>query len=249
MALYEPVQQLSGGLAYQLPTNPAFSATSWVTLDSDVVKVRPGEKPEVRGTIRVPYSASGSHTVIVMVEPRPPEITSGIGFKIRYAVRLSIRVERAGLRPSAQLSDFAVVANEQGEPEIQARFLNDSPLDYLASGEVAIRDKDRRLVERVTLRTESGHTAGTDATRIYPGAEVLFKEKQIDHRCQGSIRYKFSSATVRVARFCVLKRQRLSLDSSPQRSGGRAALAVSPTWEHQPGLGKENADLSKWKTY
>ncbi len=245
LALYEPVQQLSGGLAYQLPTNPAFSATSWVTLDSDVVKVRPGEKPEVRGTIRVPYSASGSHTVIVMVEPRPPEITSGIGFKIRYAVRLSIRVERAGLRPSAQLSDFAVVANEQGEPEIQARFLNDSPLDYLASGEVAIRDKDRRLVERVTLRTESGHTAGTDATRIYPGAEVLFKG-EIDrpllpgeYSLQIFFRYGESGQ--------ILRTETLTVEPGQFTYKGLAegaALAVSPTQaEHQLRAGERKTQI------
>lgn len=174
LTLYEPVQQLSGGLVYQLPTNPAFSATSWVTLDNSTVRVLPDAESKVTGTIRVPFSASGSHTVIVMVEPRPPEITSGIGFQIRYAVRLSIRVDRAGARPTAEMPLLEVKPDSQGAPQIVARIKNTSALDYLTSGEVVIRDQDRRLVERVTLRTPAGSSAGTDTTRVYPGAEVEF---------------------------------------------------------------------------
>lgn len=174
LALYEPVQQLNGGLVYQLPTNPAFSATSWVTLDNNTVRVLPDAESKVTGTVRVPFSASGSHTVIVMVEPRPPEIKSGIGFQIRYAVRLSIRVDRAGVRPTAEMPLLEVRPDEQGAPKIVARIKNTSALDYLMSGEVVIRDQERRLVERVTLRTPAGSSAGTDATRVYPGAEVEF---------------------------------------------------------------------------
>lgn len=174
LTLYEPVQQLSGNLIYQLPINPTFSATSWVTLDNNTVRVLPDAESKVTGTIRVPFSASGSHTVIVMVEPRPPEITSGIGFQVRYAVRLSIRVERAGVRPTAEMTSLTVGPDQQGAPQITARFQNTSTLDYLVSGEVAIRDQDRRLVERITLRTAAGASAGTDATRVYPGAEVEF---------------------------------------------------------------------------
>ncbi len=174
LTFYEPVQQLSGSLIYQLPTNPAFSATSWVTLDNHTVRVLPDAESKVTGTIRVPFSASGSHTVIVMVEPRPPEISSGIGFQVRYAVRLSIRVEKAGVRPTAEMNSLDVGPDQQGAPQIVARFQNTSALDYLVSGEVTIRDQDRRLVERITLRTPAGASSGTDTTRVYPGAEVQF---------------------------------------------------------------------------
>lgn len=174
LTLYEPVQQLNGGLVYQLPTNPAFSATSWVALDSNTVRVLPDAESKVTGTIRIPFSASGSHTVIVMVEPRPPEIKSGIGFQVRYAVRLSIRVEKAGLRPTAEVTMLEVGPDNQGAPQIVARIKNTSALDFLVSGELAIRDQERRLVERITLRTPSGSSSGTDATRVYPGAEVEY---------------------------------------------------------------------------
>lgn len=172
LTLYEPVQQLSGGLVYQLPANPAFSATSWVSLERNVVQVLPGAETRVKGRVTVPFSASGSHTVIVMVEPRPPEITSGIGFQIRYAVRLSIRVERPGLRQTAELDEFELRAGDQGQPIIRAVVRNTSPWDYLVEGEVTIRDTERRLVERIALVSPAG--ASYQTTRIYPGARVEF---------------------------------------------------------------------------
>lgn len=49
---------------------------------------------------------------------------------------------------------------------------NPTELAYGAYGEVTVRDENRRLVERVVLRT----AAGRQGTRIYPGAEVQFKE-------------------------------------------------------------------------
>ncbi|HBN96011.1 MAG TPA: hypothetical protein DDZ66_06905 [Firmicutes bacterium] len=174
LVLYEPVQQLSGGLTYQLPVNPGFSATSWVTFDNDSIRVLPGQDTRVTGTVRVPFSASGSHTVVMMVESRPPDDPSGFTFRVRYAVRLRILVERAGIRPTAELNSLEIGPDQQGAPRITARFQNTSALDYLVSGEVTIRDQDRRLVERVTLRTPAGSSTGTDTTRVYPGAEVEF---------------------------------------------------------------------------
>lgn len=174
LVLYEPIQQLNGGLMYQLPVNPGFSATSWVTFEESTIRVRPGQESKATGVVRVPFSASGSHTVVVMVESRPPEDPTGFTFKVRYAVRLRIVVERAGVRPTAELNLLEVRPGEKGEPLIAARFHNTSALDYLVSGEVTIRDQDRRLVERITLRTPTGSSAGTDSTRVYPGAEVEF---------------------------------------------------------------------------
>ncbi len=174
LVLYEPVQQLNGGLMYQLPVNPAFSATSWVSFEDNLIRVRPGQESRVSGAVRVPFSASGSHTVVVMVESRPPDEPSGFAFRVRYAVRLRIVVERAGLRPTAELNSLVIGPGERGEPRIAARFHNTSALDYLVSGEVTIRDQDRRLVERVTLRTLAGSSGGSDTTRVYPGAEVEY---------------------------------------------------------------------------
>jgi len=174
LTLYEPVQLLSGGLVYKLPENQAFSATSWVTLDNYTVRVYPDQESKVAGRVRVPFSASGSHTVIIMVEPRPPEMSSGITFQVRYAVRLSIRVERPGLRQTAELEEFSLEPGDNGQPIVRAVVKNTSAWDYLVEGEVTVRDAERRLVERITLVSPAASNAETQATRLYPGARVEF---------------------------------------------------------------------------
>jgi len=174
LTLYEPVQQLSGALAYQLPENPAFSATSWVNLERNVVRVYPDEEAKVTGRVTVPFSASGSHTVIIMVEPRPPEITAGISLQVRYAVRLSIRVERPGQRQVADLDEFSLQPGDRGQPVVRTVLKNPSPWDYLVEGEATIRDADGRLVERIALVSPATRGSEQQALRLYPGARVEF---------------------------------------------------------------------------
>ena len=174
LTLYRPIQLRNGSLAYAIPEEGELTAADWVELDRTSVRVFPGEEQRIQGLVRIPFSAGGSYTVVIMVEPRIPQRQQGIAFQVRYAVRLNMRVDRPGLRPSAQLMDFELTAGEEQEPIFYALLNNNSQWDYLVSGEVVIRDEQRRLVERVVMRTPSGSSAGTDATRMYPGAEVEF---------------------------------------------------------------------------
>lgn len=174
LSLYQPVQMLSGNLAYQEPVPEMFPAASWVHLDSNEVRVYPGEDTYVRGTIRVPFDAGGSHTVVIMAEPKVAADQPGITLIVRYAIRLNIRVDRPGLRTTAELREFDLVPGPEGEPVITARIANPSAWDYLVSGEVTIRDSGRRLVERIQLNSEAGARANLTETRIYPGSEVEY---------------------------------------------------------------------------
>ncbi|NLY30906.1 MAG: hypothetical protein GX047_09820 [Firmicutes bacterium] len=174
LSLYQPVQMLSGNLAYQEPVPETFPAVDWVRLDSQEVKVYPGEDTYVRGTVRVPFDAGGSHTVVLMAEPKVETDQPGITLIVRYAIRLNIRVDRPGLRTVAELKEFDLVPGPEGEPVITARVANPSAWDYLVSGEVTIRDSGRRLVERIQLNSEAGARANLTETRIYPGSEVEY---------------------------------------------------------------------------
>lgn len=174
LAFYQPVQLLNGSLAYQQPDYEAFSAISWVKLSSHQVKVYPGEETRVTGTVTVPFSAAGSHTAIIMVEPQAPDIQQGISFKVRYAVRLNIRVDKPGLRQTAELVELEMVPGEAGQPVIQTVIHNSSVWDFLVSGEVTIRDKDKRLVENVVLTSPSSAGSGSNTLRMYPGSQVEF---------------------------------------------------------------------------
>ena len=185
LSLYRLVQQLNGELDYE-PAEPADCPQgNWVSMPMQV-EVLPGHDTKVSGTVRVPFDAVGSNTIIIMVEPEHEKKDAEISFRVRYAVRLTIRVDRPGLRPSAEIVEFCVVKDEKGEPVIQARVRNTSALDYLTSCEVTIRDHRRRLLERVELKPASYRSAGILESRLYPFSEVLYTGKPLDALLPGT---------------------------------------------------------------
>ncbi len=175
LSLYQPTQMLDGSLSYHVADPDIFPAVNWVKLDKNLVRVLPGGDTVVKGTVQVPFSAGGSYTIIVMVEPEIPLVQQGITFRVRYAIRLNIRVERPGLRPAAKLSLLEIVPGEEQEPIVKAEISNPSPWDYLVSGEVTIRDDQRRLVERIPIAAETAISSGRDVVRLYPGFAVELK--------------------------------------------------------------------------
>ncbi len=173
LTLYKPTQLITGGLTYELGDPALFAPIGWVELEENRVVVPPNETAKVTGRVSVPFDAGGSYTIVVMVEPEVDEAVTGITFRVRYAVRINIVVERPGLRPRAEIVNFDLASSEEGKPVISAHFRNPSPLHYPVSAEVTVRDTNRRLIERVTLKTQSAWQSGQETTRIYPGAEVM----------------------------------------------------------------------------
>ncbi len=172
--LYHPTQQITGGLSYEKGDTDKHSAIDWINLESNEIIVPPDEETRVKGEVNVPYDAAGSHTVVAMIEPVVDEAETGITFRVRYAVRININVDRPGLREEAEVLDFSLQADEENNPLLSVHLNNPSPLHYHAAAEVTVRDEDRRLIERVILRSQAAASAGRDVQRIYPGSEVLF---------------------------------------------------------------------------
>ena len=169
--LYNPRQQMSGGLSYEEGDLEKHKVLNWLDLPEEAI-VPPGEKTVVTGEVSVPYDAEGDHTAIVMVEP-VVENGEGITVKVRYAVRINIHVDTPGLRKEAEIVDFKLASDKENRPVLQTHMKNPSSFMYDAGGEVTIRDKNRQLIERVQLHTE----ARGKETTIYPGSEVMLKGK------------------------------------------------------------------------
>ncbi|MBM7556369.1 COG1470 family protein [Halanaerobacter jeridensis] len=173
-SFYKPVQLLSGGLKYKQDTSK-FVAKEWVNLEEKQVTVYPDEKKTVKGAVKVPFSAGGSYTVVIMVEPgKTTTKKNGLQMKVRYAVRINIRVERPGIYPQAEVVDFGLGADKDKKPQVQAKLKNPSKTDYLVAAEATIRDQERRLVERVTLKSPQGNNPKIDKTRMYPSSKVVY---------------------------------------------------------------------------
>lgn len=171
VSLYGVLQGVDGNLQYSQDfPNPALN---WVQLDSNRIVIPPNEERQITGVVRVPLNAEGTHVVILMVEP-DAGITSGqVTFRFRYAVRLVINVERAGLRPDVVLESVGLQGDAEGNPIIRAIIHNKSSLLFPVSAEVTIRDENRALVERIQLRpTGQLDPSQPPSINIYPGATL-----------------------------------------------------------------------------
>ena len=111
--------------------------------------------------------------MLVMLEPAVEEEESGFAIIVRYAVRLTINVDRPGLRSELQVLNTELIPDEEGRPWLQVHVKNPSPFRFELQGEATIRDEARRLVERVSLRTLSAWESDHDSFAIYPETELL----------------------------------------------------------------------------
>lgn len=172
--LFQPVQLPTGDLTYTEADPALFPASAWVKLEEDEVEVPAAQEVRVAGRVDVPFGVSGSHTVVLMVEPVVESQGGGVTIQVRYAVRLNIRVPGVGAQARADVAQVQLVADAEGRPWVQASVLNPSPVDYLAEVQATVRDANRRLIERLSLQTESGRRSGTSASRIYPQSRLDF---------------------------------------------------------------------------
>lgn len=173
LGLYQPIQDLDGSVSFMEADTDLYPSLSWVQFESDRVVVPPGAPTVVRGEVTIPFSAGGSYSAIIMVEPAVADAEEGITVIVRYAIRLTVRVERPGLRSELQILSTELVPDDEGRPMLQVRVKNPSRFRFPVFGEATIRDEGRRLVERVTLRTLSAWESGHDSYAIYPETELL----------------------------------------------------------------------------
>lgn len=173
VSLYQPVQGLDGSLELVEGNPQDYPPIGWVQLEQESVTVPPGVPVPVRGTVAIPFGAGGSYNVLVMLEPAVEEEESGFAIIVRYAVRLTINVDRPGLRSELQVLNTELIPDEEGRPWLQVHVKNPSPFRFELQGEATIRDEARRLVERVSLRTLSAWESDHDSFAIYPETELL----------------------------------------------------------------------------
>ena len=173
LELYNLNQLESGYMEFtKLEAGGLESMGSWIDLELDKFRLRDGETVTVHGTVKIPSRAAGTHLVAIMVEEDIPEKNQGgISVKIRYAVVLNLRIEGRYNRIKTKFSELAVVDTEDGT-YLEGYFLNQSATDNWLFTEVQIRAENKRLLERVALKTESAWQRADVGSRVFPGARV-----------------------------------------------------------------------------
>lgn len=174
LSIYKPIQDITGNISYKNAEEIDFPEANWLKIENNELTVEKGETFKVNGEIEVPFGASGSHVLILMVEPEASKAYNGVALKVRYAVRIIVRVKSASIKKEGKLTDLELIKDEQERQLIRTKVNNPSALDYKAKVELTIRDKNNRLIERMNLRTMPGHKNKKDVWRIYPESEVMF---------------------------------------------------------------------------
>jgi hypothetical protein len=178
ITFYKPIQNLSGGLNYELGDLEKHQVLNWISLDRNQLIVPAGEVQIVKGTINVPYNASGTHIAVLMIEEVENENDSNktlFNFQVRYAARIIINVLTPGQRTRAEIKEMYINNNKDGNPQINAHIINISSLYFNAEAEVTLRDNNNRLIERLNIISETAFKANKLSTKIYPSSEVIFQ--------------------------------------------------------------------------
>ncbi|RAK10619.1 hypothetical protein C8C77_10412 [Halanaerobium saccharolyticum] len=226
---YHPIQNLSGGLGYEVGDPAQHLALNWIELEQTEVVVPPNQEQVVQGQISVPYDAAGSHTAVIMIE----QVAGGqianpdfFNFQVRYAVRININIDRPGQRARAEITKLELNKNKEGNPQVVAHIKNSSSLHFNAGAEATVRDENNRLIERLNLVSEAAARANNLETRIYPESEVSFQADLSQPMFPGKynlqifLRYGNNRQLV--------ERKEINLEEELRKSGEVRHLSIEP---------------------
>ena len=147
-------------------------AASWVSLKRDRYRLRKGQDVHVTGKVNVPRKTHGTYLVSVMVEEdRSGSEETGIAVTVRYAVILKVNVKGRRDRAKSRISDIDILAYK-GKLILSGILKNQSKSDYWVKATAQIRDERGRLVEKVTMKTQSAWERHDPKSRVFPGAVV-----------------------------------------------------------------------------
>jgi len=229
LSLYNPVQNLDGGLTYNLANPEVNTYLNWIELAENEVIVPAGQERVVGGTINVPYNAAGSHTAVIMIEPLEGVnigTTDMMTFKVRYAARINITVDRPGQRARAEIAEFNIEKNNNGNPQLYANIKNISTLFFNAQAEGVLRDVNNRLIERLNINSEASIRANNISTLIYPNSEVIFSGELSqplypgEYTLQVYLKYGDNRQLV--------ERKTITLEEELRKSGPRRYISFEP---------------------
>ena len=150
VALGDWIQTESGSLSYLKAGEDPYSASSWITLSSDVVAVPAGGSLDYRFSITAPNDPSLQGTyksVIFFATQAARDMAHGNAFLTRQRIGLIVYVTIAGTaKPSVQISDFY----RQGK-NLLLTMSNSGNVVSRLGGKVELRDQAGSTVDSLAI--------------------------------------------------------------------------------------------------
>ncbi len=164
-------QEATGHMAFKDLDVSASPMAGWVSLDKELVDVKKNEIKAVKGFLKVPRSAKGSHVVAIMVEEEKSGKSKGISLNVRYAIILTLDIKGRKARMKSEFTELTV-EEQSGKKFVTAWFKNNSDRDANLSSLIQLRDSKRKLIARIPLKTKSAWSRGDENSRVFPGSKV-----------------------------------------------------------------------------
>lgn len=151
------------------------SKANWVSIKDTEYSIKEGEFSVATGYVVIPSKAKGQHLAAVMVEEMEnKEMKNGITVNVRYAVILKIDTLKgkvSKVRTKTQF-DNLTYRKVEGGWEFEGVFENQSKTEGKLFAELQLRNNDKKLVGKLTLKTLSAWQRNESESMVYPGSKV-----------------------------------------------------------------------------
>ncbi|MFL0798601.1 MAG: hypothetical protein K6L73_14060 [Cellvibrionaceae bacterium] len=165
-------QEASGHMSFsEFKDTKSNNLVSWITLEKNSVKVKQDETVTIDGVINIPRRTTGSHVAAIMVEEEKTGESSGINLNVRYAIIIAVNIDGKKSRISTAYEGLTI-EEQNGNYFVSAWFSNNSIIDSKLQSVAYIRSADRKLLEKVELKTKSAWQRNDKLSRVFPKAKV-----------------------------------------------------------------------------
>jgi hypothetical protein len=164
-------QQASGHMNFINPITREEDISRWISLSENSISVEEGETKLIRGKVKLPPRISGNRYIAVMVEDAEANANTGVSLNVRYAVILNIQTPVKKKRIQAEINNFDL--EKQGDEYFLTGWIeNKSNRDAYLDSVVHLRDENRRLAGKVTLKSKSAWQRQENTSRVFPDSRV-----------------------------------------------------------------------------
>lgn len=175
LTTYDMLQKPSGHMDFVTSdVTEKNSSANWIKLEQSEFVIQAGNQKTIKGSVKLPRNSVGSKLAAIMVEEvRDNAKPQGIKVFVRYAVILNIDVQGRQVRPVIKTSTTELsMVRIDDEVFIEGWFTNMSSAEGWLDSEVQVRNAQKRLVDRVVLKTESAWQRSDEMSRVFPGVKV-----------------------------------------------------------------------------
>ena len=205
------------------------SKANWIKIKDREFSLKAGEFVVAKGVIKIPQKANGQHLAAIMVEEKQAkEGKDGITVNVRYAVILKIDAKKNKSKRIRTKTTFDNLSfsKVEGGWEFSGYFNNLSKTEGKLNAELQLRNKKKKLIGKLDLKTLSAWQRSEDGSMVYPGSRVkifgTLPENITTGAYQVRIKNKFNERNQPIFRRTVVLKEEIGTSPDQAEANGIA---------------------------